>query len=216
MMPFLLLSVSLAQTPLPNVKLPTELRASPGRIVQLKAETSEKNVRWYLVTEDADLVPFPEGKIALFSAPKAGRYTVLAWTAAGDVPSDAAKCIIIVGDAIAPPVADPWLRDFQKLFHEDSSSDKASHLAQLAALYREAIQFTDKTDIATVGDLAARIRTAAGALVPADSLVAVRKRIAEMIAKELPGDGDQPLDSATRTKAAKLFGRLATLLEDIK
>ena len=57
-----------------------------------------------------------------------------------------------------------------------------------------------------------RIRAAAGSLIPADSLVAIRKRIAEEIAKELPVEGDAPLDAATRRKAAALFLRLATAL----
>lgn len=215
-MPILLLPLAFAQAPAPAVKLPNEIKGLPGRIVRLTAETAEKNVRWYLVSEDADLVPFPDGKVALFTAPKAGRYAVLAWTAAGDMPSDAAKCVVVVGDPPGPGPVEPFARDLRKLFADDSTSDKARHVAQLAALYREAIAYAEKADVATAGDLAARIRAAASTLVPADALVGIRKRIAEEIAKELPADGEKPLDAATRARAAKLFERIATHLEDLK
>ncbi len=216
MIPLLILPFALTQTPEPTIKLPAEVKGQPGRIVRLTAETAGKHVRWHLVSEDADLVPFPEGKVALFTAPKAGRYTVLAWTAAGDVPSDAAKCVVVVGEPVVPGPADPFARDLKKQFVDDGSADKAKHLAQLAALYREAIVYAEKADVMTAGDLANRIRAAASTLIPAEALVGVRKRIAEEIAKELPLDGDKPLDAATRTKAAKLFERIAARLEDLK
>lgn len=216
MLPILLLPLAFAQAPSPTVKLPSEIKGLPGRIVRLTAETSEKNVRWYLVSEDADLVPFPDGKVALFTAPKAGRYAVLAWTAAGDVPSDAAKCVVVVGDPPGPVPVEPFARDLRKLFADDSTADKSKHVAQLAALYREAIAYAERAEVATAGDLAARIRAAASTLIPGEALVGIRKRIAEEIAKELPIEGDKPLDAATRAKAAKLFERLATHLEDLK
>jgi hypothetical protein len=216
MLPIFFLPFALAQMPEPSIKLPAEAKGQPGRIVRLTAETAAKHVRWYLVSEDADLVPFPEGRVALFSAPKAGRYVVLAWTAAGDVPSDAVKCVVVIGEPVVPAPADPFARDLKKQFVEDGSADKAKHLAQLAALYREAIAYAEKVDVATAGDLANRIRAAASTLIPAEALVGVRKRIAEEIAKELPQDGDKPLDAATRVKAAKLFERIAARLEELK
>ena len=214
----LLLATLFAQPPAPEIRLPDEVKAAPGRIVRLTAETTGRHVRWYLASDDADLVPFPDGTAAVFSSPKPGRYTVLAWTAAGDVPSDVARCVVVVGDppGPAPPPAGPFARDLRKLFADDSASDKPAHAAQLAALYREAVAFAEKADVATTGDLAARIRAAAATLVPADALVGLRKRIAEEVAKELFTDGEKPLDAATRTKAAKLFDRIATTLEGLK
>ncbi len=217
MVPLVLASLALGQVPAPSVKLPAEVAGQPGRIVQLKAEATGPHVRWFLVSEDADLVPFPDGKVALFSSPKAGKYTVLAWTAAGDVPSDAAKCVIVVaGSPAPPPIPSPFARDLQKLYADDATADKAKPLAQLVALYREAVAFAEKADVATTGDLAAHIRAAGGTLLAADALVGVRKRIAEEIAKELSTDADKPLDAATRTKAAKLFEQIATHLEELK
>lgn len=216
MLPILLLPFTLVQPPAPAVKLPAEIEGQPGRIVRITAETAQKQVRWHLVTDEADLVPFPDGTVALFTAPKPGRYQVLAWTAAGDIPSEAAKCVVVIGEKPAPAPVDPFARNLKTLFVEDPSDDKARHVVQLAALYREAIAYAEKAEVATAGDLAARIRTAASTLIPADRLVGMRKRIAEEIAKELPLDGDKPLDAATRAKAAKLFERIATHLEALK
>ena len=216
MLPILFLPIALTQAPAPSIVLPDEVKGLPGRIVRLTAETTGKHVRWYLVAADADLVPFPDGKVALFTAPKAGRYTVLAWTASGDMPSDAVKCVVVIGEPVVPAPTDPFARDLKKQFAEDSSSDKIKHLALLAALYREAIVYAEKAEVATAGDLAARIRAAAGTLLPTDALVGLRKRIAEEIAKELPLEGDKALDSATRTKAARLFERIAVCLEELK
>ncbi|QEL14888.1 hypothetical protein [Limnoglobus roseus] len=217
MVPLVLVSFALGQPPAPSIKLPSEVTGQPGRILQLKAEATGPHVRWFLASDDADLVPFPDGKVALFSSPKAGKYTVLAWTAAGDVPSDAAKCVVtIAGPPAPPPAPSPFLRDLQKLYADDATTDKAGPLAQLAALYHEAVTFVVKADVATTSDLAARIRAAGSTLLAADALVGVRKRIAEEVAKELSTDGDKPLDAATRAKAAKLFEQIATHLEELK
>jgi hypothetical protein len=196
----------------PVVKLPAEVAAQPGRIVALKAATDCKLVRWALASDDADLIPFPDGKTALFSSPKPGRYLVLAWTAAGDTPSEAARCVVVV--AAAPP-ADALVADLQKLFADDRTADKAAHRAQLAALYREAVAFADNADVRTAAELASRIRAAAGSLLPADALVPLRKRLAEEVGRALPLDGESALDPATRKKAAELFDRIATALEAI-
>jgi hypothetical protein len=207
----------------PSVSLPAEVTAQPGRLVKLTATTDGSLVRWALASDDADLIPFPDGKTALFCAPRPGRYLVFAWTAAGDVPSEAARCVVVVGEPPGPPTppkppdpADPLAAEFRELLAADPSADKLGHLAQLAALYREAAAFADRPDVRTAGDLAARIRTAAATLLPADALVTVRKRIAEEVTKHLPVEGDAPLDPPTRRKAALLFTRIATALEAVR
>lgn len=201
----------------PTVSLPAEVPAKPGRIAAIKADTDGQVVRWVLAAGDADLVPLPaDGKTALFCAPAAGRYVVFAWTAAGDTPSEAARCVVVVGDTPIPPPpppTDPFTADIRRLLAADPTPDKAAHAAQLAAVYREAVKYAAHADVATAGDLAARIRAAANSLLPADALVAVRKRVAEEITKTLPDDGEKPLDADTRKKAAALFGRIATSLE---
>ena len=65
----------------PTITLPPEVTAQPGRLVRLTATTDGKLVRWQLASNEADLVPFPDGKTALFCSPKPGRFTVFAWSA---------------------------------------------------------------------------------------------------------------------------------------
>lgn len=215
--PTLSLLLAFAAEPTPVVTLPAEVSAQPGRIVRLQAQTDGKIVRWALASDDADLVPFPDGKVALFSSPKPGRYLVLAWTAVGDVPSEAARCVVVVGGPTPPPgPADPLAADLRRLFDSDATKDKAAHLAQLAAVYREAVKFADHPDVRTAAELAGRIRAAANSLLPADALVPLRKRVAEEVARHLPADGDRDLDPATRKTAAELFDRVATALEAVR
>lgn len=203
-----------AQSPnVPSIRLPAEARTLPGRMLKLTADTDGKLVRWALANADAELVPFPDGKSALFCSAKAGRFDVLAWTAAGDLPSEAARCVVVVGESPVPPPTDPLAADIRKLLADDATPEKRTHLAQLAVLYREAVKYADAADVKTAGELATRIRTAAASLLPAEALTGVRKRVAEEIAKQLPLDGEVPLDAATRRKAAGLFERIAIALE---
>lgn len=210
----------------PRVTLPEEVSARPGRIVRVQAVSDGKAVCWVLASDAADLIPLSaDGKAALFCSPTPGRYVLFAWTAGGDVPSEAARCVVVVGDGPTPvPVppapppapADPLTADFRRLLAADPAADKIGHLAQLAAVYREAVKYAANADVTTAGELAARIRAAANSLLPADALTAVRKRVAEEITKALSDDGDKPLDADARAQAAKLFARIATSLEAAK
>ncbi|HVK08847.1 MAG TPA: hypothetical protein VM597_08740 [Gemmataceae bacterium] len=214
--PTLPLLLAFVAGPVPAVTLPVEVSAQPGRLVRLQAQTDGKLVRWALASDDADLVPFPDGKVALFSSPKPGRYLVLAWTAAADVPSEAARCVVVVGGPPPPGPADPLAADLRRLFDADATKDRETHLAQLAAVYREVVTFADHPDVRTAAELAGRIRAAANSLLPADALVPLRKRVAEEIARHLPADGDRELTPATRKTAAELFDRVATALEAVR
>lgn len=198
----------------PAVSLPAEVQARPGRIVTLTAATAGKQLQWLTTADDADLVPLAGGKSAVFVSPTPGRYLVLAWTAAGDVPSPAARCWVVVGGP-APP-ADPLRAELKALVAADRGPDKLTHLAQLAAVYREAVQFADRPGVRTAAELADRIKVAVSALLPSDSLVSLRKRVAEEIAKQLPLDADKELDPTSRKAAADLFARIAAALEDAK
>lgn len=217
MVPLLLLVAAPLADPtgsMPTISLPAEVAARPGRFCTISAETTGKAVRWVLATEDADLVPVPpDGKSALFVSPKAGRFVLFAWTASGDVPSEAARCVVVVGEPPAPDAPDALTTELRALFAADPTAEKAAHLAQLAAVYREAVRYAENAEVRTAGELARRIRTAASTLIPATSLVAVRKRVAEEIMRHLPDDGEHALNAETRQLAAKLFTRIATSLE---
>jgi len=211
MFPLLLLSFQSLAEP-SGVLLPAEVNAAPGRLVQLKAETNGTLVKWALASNDADLVPFPDGKLAVFAAAKPGRYLVLAWTASGNEPSDAARCVVVVGDA--KPV-DAFATEMQKLFDADVSPDKPQRVRQLAEVYRSAKGFAEKPEVRTVGQLAERLKATASAL-PPDVLMPLRTRIAEEIARTLPADAAKVLDAKERRTAVQLFDHIANTLEGLK
>ncbi len=201
----------------PMVSLPKELSTPPGRLLKIPAETVSPMVRWYLATDGADLLAFPDGKSAVFVSPKAGRFVVLAWTAAGDVPSELAQCIVQVGEAVPPsPPESEFVVELRKRFAADLGEFKATHAAQLASVYRDAVKLADRPELRTVGELAAKLRQAVAGLLPANALLAVRQRIAEEIAAELPIDTDTPLSPESRARAAKRFALIATALEGVK
>lgn len=90
-----------------SVKLPAEVRGDPGSFVRVAADTDGSHVRWLAL--DSGLSVFPsdllkDSKTTVVVAQKPGKYRVAAWTAKGDVPSDAAICTVVIG---TPPDPGP-------------------------------------------------------------------------------------------------------------
>jgi hypothetical protein len=202
----------------PAVRLPAEVKARPGRLVKLAAESDGKLVRWASASEDADLIPFPDGRQAIFSAAQPGRYRVLAWTAVGDVPSEAAVCTVVVDGPTPPPPPspnDPLAEALRAAYAADPSPQKSAHRVSLAALYRQAATTCRDPDVKTAGNLFGVLKSATAKLVPDDALTALRQRVAEELRKVLPLAPDAALEPAARGSAAQLFAKLAAILEGL-
>lgn len=93
-----------------SIKLPAEAKGEPGAFVKIPADTDGKEVRWY--SPDKGLQVFPvellkDSKTAVVTANAPGRYRLIAWTAKGDVPSDPAICVVVIGDAPPDPGPNP-------------------------------------------------------------------------------------------------------------
>lgn len=87
------------------IKLPAEVKGSVGAFVVVNAETDDATVKWYSIDKQLNLFPahlLKDTKIAVVTALVPGRYRLLAVSAKGDIPSDFAECIVVVGDA--PPL----------------------------------------------------------------------------------------------------------------
>ncbi len=213
------LALSLALPPAgppPKVEVAAEASAPAGRMVVLKAETTCPVVRWATAADGVDLVPFPDGKTALFCSPTPGRFVVFAWTAAGDVPSDAARCVVVVGGPKPDPKPGLTLAaDLQALVAADPTADRVQ-VAVLAGVYRDAVKLAALPDVATAGDLAGRVRAAAQTAVGPTALVTVRTRIAAELARKLPADPSILLDAVARKAAAEVFTEIATALEAVR
>lgn len=202
--------------PVAGVKLPAEVAAPPGRIVVLKADTQNEVVRWASLAEGVDLVAFPDGKTALFCSPTPGRFAVLAWTAAGNVPSEAARVVVVVGATPTPPGPPPAGDFAQELRALAAAEPHVDSLKRLAAAYRAAAGASGEPAVATAGQLAGRVRDLVRAAVPAESLVAVRRRVAQESAARLPAGAESPLTPEMRRSAAKLFAEVALVLEETR
>jgi len=114
-----------------------------------------------------------------------------------------------------PEPADPLKARLRAAFdadHQQLDLRRAAAL-DLAALYREAAKLAADPAVATSGDLLARVRDAARALVGADALREVRRVAGAELGAVLPTDA--PLTDEQRKQAAALFTKLATALEDI-
>ena len=205
----------------PTVSLPPAVMARPGRLVQIAAKTDCKLVRWYLAGDDADLIVMESTRSAIFSAMAPGRYKILAWTAAGDIPSEPAVCVVTVGSA--PPVppgpvvpTDPLAVALKGLFEANQDPDKAKQLAALADVYRRAGRAAGDPEIKTAGDLFAFARRQAAAVLPPMALEAMRAKLGEELAAVLPTDPDAALTPSIRTAATEIYNKLAGILESLK
>ena len=205
-MPFCFALAWLSAAPV-GVTLPAEVSTPPGRIVVLKAETAGEVVRWASLAEGVDLLPFPDGKTAVFCSSTPGRFTVLAWTASGNVPSEAARVVVVVGTPT------PVSLDFAQELRALVAAADGEQVTKLAAAYRGAAELAGKPDITTAGQLAEQVRALVRAALPTDALGAIRKRIATESGTRLPAGPDTPVTPEIRGVAGKLFLDIATILE---
>lgn len=111
---FFLLLAGICLAAPPSVKLPAEAKGLPGAWIVIPAEVEGGKPRWRFpdagleevrldVLFPSDVLDKAKGKVV--KADKPGRYRIESWNAAGDVASDIAVCVVVVGDA--PPKPEP-------------------------------------------------------------------------------------------------------------
>lgn len=201
----------------PTLKVPAEVKAPPATICEVKAETTCKVVVWVVLTPGLSARPIDGGRVLLFAGPT-GRYECLAYTARGDVPSDPARCVIVIGtpgpEPKPPdPPADPLRAKLKVAFDADNAplAQKREQTRDLAALYRAAAKLAEDSAVGTSGELLRRVRDAAGTLVGADALKDVRRVVGGELATLLPID--VALTGSQRTTIAALFRQLSDILD---
>jgi hypothetical protein len=89
----------------PSLVLPPEVHGKAGRPVALRATSTGSVVRWHCCG-DADLYAIDSHNVLLWG-PAPGRYRVMAWTAAHDVPSDPAFCDLVIDGPAPGPTPPP-------------------------------------------------------------------------------------------------------------
>jgi hypothetical protein len=201
-----------ARDPAPAITLPAEVKARPAEITELKAQTAGQKVKWVVLTPGLSVRPIDGGKTLLFSGPT-GRYELIAYTAAGDVPSDPARCVVVIEGEAPPPAPDPLRVRLAAALAIDKAA-KADVL-QLAAIYREAAKLVTDPEVSTSKELLSRLRQVSAALIGPGTLPSVRGVVAEELLAVLGMSSEETLTAAQRKKAAELFTRLAALLEEV-
>lgn len=211
--------------PPPAVRLPADVQGRPGHLIQIEADAGGHSVRWHACRgpEQPDLWSPADGRVLLFVTPKPGQYDVIAWTAAGDVPSEAAHCTVRVEEETPPPPpappmpVDPFAQALQAAWAGEAAADKARQRDLLAGLYRVAATDTVRQpQVKTLGDLLATLQQAARSLLPADALPKVRAAVAEELRRTLPTAASAPLDDALRGQCGRQIARVAEALEALK
>lgn len=208
---FILLSL-LVQSP--KVELPATLNAKPGRLIQITARTEQKAVKWFLASPDADLIVMESTKTAIFSAMIPGDYRLIAYTAAGDVPSDPSICIVIVGNIAPIPPNDPLAVALENIWGALQESDSKTSKAALIATYRDGAALVDDPKIVDFGAFHAALLAARRKRLADDKLLAIRERISA----EWQTLGDAPetlLTSEIRGKIRNIMARVVAALEKL-
>ena len=185
--------------------------------------SAEKAAKWVLVDDGptADLRPAADGKTAAFAARTPGQYRVL--VVAGE---DVHRVRVVVPDAPQPmppdpkppepkPPADPLAAKLQAAFDAEAlpREKRADALKDKIELYKQASALALDPEVTTTGQLLARVRKAADAL-NTDRLLLVRKVVRAELQAAMPED--VPLDAAGRKRAAELFKRVQTCLQEVK
>lgn len=210
-----------------DLKLPAEVRGEVAAFVTVVAETTGKTVKFFPL--DSGLSVFPAALLAnpkatVVVAAKSGTYRLLAYTAAGDVPSDPQICRVVIGNGKPddvkpppppppPPDQDPLLESLVGIYGGLQEPNKQKHVKALADIYRRAAATVDQ--FADLGTLYNSIRRTASEVIPADAIRPIRERIAVETIRQL---GDQPqaqLTPAITSKAASYFSRLGFVLEEL-
>jgi hypothetical protein len=212
----LILATILAQTPL--VELPKELTVRSGRLLKIESKSAAKTVKWVNTSDDADLIVSESGRWAIFSSNVAGTYKIFAWTAQGDMPSEAAICTIIVGGGIPPPPepASPLRAALQAIYGADGDPKKSDYKTTLIALYTELAKASSDESLVSVGDFYSLAKRSANSVLPVDALPAIREKIANEFGKVFPEDPKAKLTPEIRSVFASQFSSMSQLLGEIK
>lgn len=204
-----------------RVELPAEIRGEVGSFIAVRPKTDGKLVRYYSL--DSGLNSFPtellsDATATVVTAPRAGRYRLLAYTALGDRPSDPVIVTIVVGGAAppTPPVPTPgeYERSLLDIYGALQDADRDATRIALAKVYRACVTECMGSH-ATAGDLYQALVKIASA-VPASKLSTLRDRVGSEVAKIAPNDPTATITAAQRASVGDIYERTATLLESIR
>lgn len=196
----------------------------PYKLVRLAAENvpPKAGVVWRVRPgRDVDKSSQPDKTKLEFVAPP-GTYEVeilvVTVAADGQVNIDETTTTITIGakqpDPPGPSPNDPLAETLRGIFGGLQETDKATKAAALAKAHRRGVELLADANVKTAGELYAGMK-AALALGPME-IKPIRDRIAKEYAQALPTDPAVVMSPEQRDAAAKLFARVASILEGLK
>lgn len=228
---FLFLFLTAAPIAAQEIQLPKEVRGEPTAFIRVTAQTSLPQVKWLAVDPGLNLFPvelLKDSKTAVVTAPKAGRYRLLAVAAKDSTPTDPVFVEVIVGDAPAPgptpptpgptPPAptpeDPFLKAVQAAYELERGDTKDGFRLHLIEVYKQA-QATLNEPIQVIG-LFTRMREHALRGIPDSEFRQVRLAISQELDKHLPRSVNAAVDASNREVFMTQFKRVVAVLEGLK
>jgi hypothetical protein len=205
-----------------DLKLPPKIEGHPGEFLKIPAETAGAVVRWRVLDPGLNLFPMEllrDTKTAVAVAIQPGKFRVLAWTSIKDVPTEAAECLVIVGNGPGPapppeppaPPIDDFTRQLQAaLAKEPQDRPQIAYLSKLCRTVASSAREPANADAKAIRDIfATHIRERI-----APSLPQVRGIIVRYLDAKLPTT-PVPLTDELRTTIAQTFEYVAASLERI-
>lgn len=184
---------------------------------------SPSPAKWVAVDDGYKLKAAADGKSAVFAAPKSGRYKLVVVPEQGDP----IRVSVVVGkvDPVKPdepvippppaPVVSELGRKFQVAYALDTrdAAAKASDLADLVELYRQAVELAVDPAVTSTGQLVTRVRDAAKAL-GITGVADLRRAISAELVAAMPAD--ETLTADLRKTAAGAFAKILSALKEVK
>jgi hypothetical protein len=209
-----------------RVELPKEVKGEVGQFVTVKPSALDGGAVVY-VPLDSGLSIFPSDLLTdksalVFTAPKVGRYKVLAYTAKADKPSPPTICVVVIGDAPDVPVPKPddvkptdIKQDpifLQLVGIVGGLGNEKAALPKLADIYRQAGELSNCTDLGALNGAIVNIRNQSGI---GQQAMTIREALGGIIEKELGTEPSAPLAGGLGDKAQKLFKRINLVLLEL-
>lgn len=207
----------------PPITLPTTAKCDVGRMLLLEAATPGKSpVKWWVSDR---IVDWHQEEASLYlTCPRAGRYTVLAWTVHDGKPTGAAECVVTFGapgpdpDPPGPdPVpVDPLVKEMQAAYTADTGATKADSLKALHGFYVGLVGLAGRSTAKTWGDLFDETKDAAKAAGISGKLMGMQAILQKELQAAVPVKRDEPLTEQGKATAANVFRKLATAIGQVK
>lgn len=225
-----LIVVASAAADPPEISLPDEIQGRPSAFVTVRAATEGKIVRWVALSDGLNVFPselLRDSRVTVVVAGVPGRYRLLAYTAAGDEPSEPAVTTVVIAGPTPPPVppdppgpnpppdpTDPLTKKIRDALASDPGTpeQKRTWAAALAGFYTAMSAHVGTGQVDTVGDLLADYRNAIPAVLPTDAIPATRQVAGKEVAAVAGDDAAKKIDERLRLQLSDLFARLAAAM----